>query len=100
MRIHNTAIAMAEDGSILSVYHKHHPFGDEVHFIDTPINQTKGRFTTSFGVRFGMFICFDILWELTDSDVSDFVFLSDWVNNAYAPLPSPSARSAQISWSA
>jgi len=96
--VHNTAIAIAEDGSILSVYNKRHPFGDEAKYLDASMNTTKARFTTSFGVEFGMFICFDIFWEWRDADVANVVFPTDWVNGVLGPL-GPSARAAQRVWS-
>eukprot|EP00747_Dinoflagellata_sp_TGD_P066193 gnl/TRDRNA2_/TRDRNA2_154697_c0_seq2.p1 gnl/TRDRNA2_/TRDRNA2_154697_c0~~gnl/TRDRNA2_/TRDRNA2_154697_c0_seq2.p1 ORF type:complete len:352 (-),score=77.12 gnl/TRDRNA2_/TRDRNA2_154697_c0_seq2:166-1176(-) len=95
-RVHNTAVAVAEDGSFLAVYHKRHPFGDEHGFVDASDNG-KARFTTSFGVTFGMFICFDIFWELMEDGVRDFVFPTDWVN--YHVPGAPSARAAQLTWS-
>lgn len=93
--VHNTAIAIGENGAILSVYHKRHLFGDESGYMN-PSSNPKARFKTGFGVTFGMFICFDMLWEIADPDVTDFVFPTDWVNNAY--IIGPKAIAAQETW--
>mmetsp|Transcript_41490 Transcript_41490/g.95374 ORF Transcript_41490/g.95374 Transcript_41490/m.95374 type:complete len:317 (-) Transcript_41490:46-996(-) len=98
--IHNTAVAFAETGSILKAYHKQHPYDLEHNFLDVPpAGQARARFKTSFGVEFGMFICFDIFWEsgFGIDDVEDFVFTTDWVNKPQ--WWSPSARVAQLAWS-
>lgn len=104
MWLHNTAIAFDEVGAVLSVYHKRHPYGDETEFVDPGDESMKGgvTFTTSFGVKFGMFICFDMLF-FTDGgpDALEIVYPTDWVNNALGPIPEPlSARNAQRAWSA
>lgn len=75
----NTAVAFDQDGSLLEKYHKHHLYKEEGWF-DVDANTTKkGRFVTSFGVRFGMFICYDIMFEHEEPDaVSNFVFPTFW----------------------
>mmetsp|Transcript_54519 Transcript_54519/g.100884 ORF Transcript_54519/g.100884 Transcript_54519/m.100884 type:complete len:317 (+) Transcript_54519:82-1032(+) len=98
--IHNTAVAFAETGAILKVYHKQHPYELEHNFLDVPPpDQAQARFKASFGVEFGMFICFDIFWEAGPGigDVDDFVFTTDWVNKPQ--WWSPSARATQLAWS-
>lgn len=97
-KLFNTAVAFDTDGTLLAKYHKNHLYGDEPLFFDsgkgTPFGG-KTNFTTSFGVRFGMFICFDILWE-TQETLTNFVFPTDWVNAA----PFEKATEAQTAWSA
>lgn len=92
----NTAVAFDEQGVLLAKYHKKHLYGDEYIWYDAG-KDTVG-FTTSFGVDFGMFICFDIFWE--DASVRpemDYVFPTYWVNILVDP---PFAIDAQKNWSA
>lgn len=97
MRIHNTAIAVGEDGGVLAVYHKRHAYADEHDYIDPSTTHAPVTFTTSFGVRFAMLICFDLVFDFfPDTDALDFVFPTDWVNKR---IPYPSARFAQQVWS-
>jgi pantetheine hydrolase len=56
---YNTQVVFNEQGELLAKYHKSHLYyepqwdrGDGV-----PVT-----FTTSFGVRFGLMICYDIMW--------------------------------------
>lgn len=97
--VHNSAVAIGEDGELLAIYHKRHLFGDEHHFMDASSATRAATFATRFGVTFGMLICFDILFEaFPEADVLDYVFPTDWVNDALGPL-TPSARFAQELWS-
>lgn len=103
MRVYNTAVAFAEDGHILQLYHKRHPYGDEMAFVDKGEDYYKSglTFTTSFGVKFGMFICFDILFFTNGGpDALEIVYPTDWVNNVLGPIPEPvTAHNAQKLWS-
>lgn len=90
--------------TVLRVYHKVHPFGNEMKFLQIGDSSMVGgvTFTTSFGVKFGMFICFDLLFY-TDGgpDALEIVYPTEWENNALGPLPEPvSARAAQRTWTA
>jgi len=103
MRVYNTAVAFAEDGHILSLYHKRNPYGDEKEYLDKGEDSYKGgvTFTTSFGVKFGMFICYDIMF-FTDGgpDALEILYPTDWTNTALGPIPDPlKARTAQKAWS-
>ena len=76
----NTAIAIDADGSLLEKYHKHHLYKEQGWF-DVDANLTKkGRFTPSFGVEFGLFICYDIEFERTEpaDGVVNFAFPTFW----------------------
>jgi hypothetical protein len=57
----NTQIAFDRSGKLIGRYHKMHLFG-EFHF-DQPLTQDFSFFDTDFGVRFGMYICFDRLFR-------------------------------------
>lgn len=86
----NTAVAFDSDGALLVKYHKQHLYKEEWFDVDAEFH--KGRFTPSFGVPFGIFICNDINYEKTEpDDVSNFVFPTFWEGT--------SAASAQQSWS-
>lgn len=98
MLIHNSAIAFAEDGSLLAVYHKVHPWGHEQTFLDAGDAAFRNvTFSTSFGVEFGMFVCFDLVF-FTDGGppVMDIAYPTDWENGA---VPGLNASIAQKTWS-
>jgi len=105
-RLYNTAVAFGADGAYLAKYHKNHLFGDESRFFESGIGGRWGNRSTfvvpglggaAAGVEFGMFICFDILWEggWGPSGVRNFVFPTDWVN----ARPFEKATEAQTAWS-
>ena len=76
----NTAVAFDADGSLLEKYHKHHLYKEEGWF-DIDANTTRrGRFTPKgLGIPFGMFICYDIMFEKSEPDsVTNFVFPTFW----------------------
>eukprot|EP00455_Lapot_gusevi_P017120 TRINITY_DN1904_c0_g1_i2.p1 TRINITY_DN1904_c0_g1~~TRINITY_DN1904_c0_g1_i2.p1 ORF type:complete len:246 (-),score=52.33 TRINITY_DN1904_c0_g1_i2:148-885(-) len=87
----NTAVAFGPDGTVLAKYHKHHLFGEEW-YDAAPAPQLKSSFNTSFGVEFGVFICFDILWESSET-LTHFAYPTWWVNSEVPAL------TAQQSWS-
>ncbi len=73
------------DGSILAVYHKFHLF-HTFPTLDRPKTPEVTSFKTSFGVRFGMFICFDIQFDhpvqdLLNDGVRHFVYSTWWYNS-------------------
>jgi len=99
MRVYNTALAFAEDGTVLRIYHKKHAFGNEMKFLQLGDDQGL-TFTTSFGVKFGMFICFDLVF-FTDGgpDAHEIIYPTEWDNDLAGPLPEPvSARVVQRGW--
>lgn len=59
--MYNTQIAFNREGLLIGRYHKYHLFG-EFHF-NVPLEQEFSYFDTDFGVRFGMYICFDRLFK-------------------------------------
>jgi predicted amidohydrolase len=83
----NAQIAIDESGALLAKYHKsnlfYEPEWDASLTPNVPVT-----FDASFGVRFGMLICFDILRPapqlalLADASVTDLLLSSWWVNNA------------------
>jgi pantetheine hydrolase len=56
-KIYNTEVAISETGVLLAKYHKHNPWFTKT--FDEPDKEVV-TFETSFGVTFGLFICYDI----------------------------------------
>lgn len=100
---YNTQVAFSETGQLLAKYHKSHLF-EESNIFNQPTTPDVEYFDTSFGVRFGMMICFDMMFAHPQLDllqvssfvnyrnvlmcyqmgISDIVFSTWWVN--YPPL--------------
>jgi pantetheine hydrolase len=59
--IFNTALAIDEKGNLVAKYYKMHIF-NFINVFDTPKKVDIVYFDTYFGVRFGMFICYDIMF--------------------------------------
>jgi predicted amidohydrolase len=81
--MYNTQVAFDENGQILAKYHKTHLYY-EVEF-NSPEVPDAMYFDASFGVRFGMMICFDIMFEtptnkLLNMGIQNYVFSTWWVN--------------------
>lgn len=95
-RQYNTAVVLDARGAILAKYRKYHLYGSEPGYLDRGRSQNGTQFRTAFGVRFGLFICFDIKWETHPSaELRDFLFPTAWPNLAgYA-----NATEAQRAWS-
>lgn len=93
----NTQIAVNEKGFLLAKYHKTHLY------FEPQWNAGDGKavfFTTSFRVKIGLMICFDLMFEFPQSEllslgVRDVAYSSWWVNTP----PLISATQSQQSWS-
>ena len=59
--IRNINVAMRADGTIHNVYAKSHVYLSKT--FDEPIEPDHVIFESSFGIKFGMFVCFDILFS-------------------------------------
>jgi len=84
---YNTLVVFSDKGQFLAKYHKSHVYGNEP--FDEPLLQKAVFFDTNFGVRFGLLICFDIMFPSPQMDlyqlgIRDIVFSSWWVN--FPPL--------------
>lgn len=95
----NTLVALSDNGTFLAKYHKTNLY--EEPWFDVPVGQPPIWFLSSFGVRFGMMICFDMMWRHPGLDlisepyhIRDFVFSSWWVNFPPALL----AAEMQLAW--
>ena len=93
--IYNTEVALNEEGVLIAVYHKRHDYRP----LDRPPLQIVS-FNTSFGVEFGMFVCYDMCFltpteELYAQGIRNFVFSTFWYNE----VPLQTATLSQQGWS-
>lgn len=98
-RLYSTQVALSPRGCVLGKYHKFHLYGEP--YFDRPAHPEVVTFDSPFGVRFGMFVCFDIMFGdpanvARARGVTDFVFSSWWVN--FPPLLL--ASQVQSGWAA
>jgi pantetheine hydrolase len=59
----NTDVLFDEKGTIVAKYHKSHEWPAFKAFYDEPLQPSQISYSSSFGVEFGLFICFDIVFE-------------------------------------
>lgn len=95
----NTAVAFDPQGQLIAKYHKRHLYGGEGRTLDRGSQPAGARFNTSFGVEFGLFICFDLLFINGSIPPSDVAFPTDWVNFDQGGLPVERSVDAQRIWS-
>ena len=81
----NTDVVFDSDGSLLAKYHKTHLFAGEALVFDFPPSVEVVTFKVSFGVTFGIFTCYDILFcdppfELIQENVKNIIFPTYWGN--------------------
>ena len=81
--LYNTNVAFDSDGSYLAKYHKMNLYAAESVTFNTPRVTEVVTFTTSFGVTFGTFTCFDILFKspamnLIEQGVKNIIFPTFW----------------------
>ncbi|XP_078123845.1 biotinidase-like [Sander vitreus] len=80
----NTNVVFRSDGLLVARYHKNNLFLFEPHF-DTPPQPEIITFDTPFAGRFGLMICFDILFHkptvaLVEKGVRQLVYPTAWIN--------------------
>lgn len=94
---YNTNVVFDRNGILIARYRKFNLFGEEV---DKPFKPRMISFDTDFGVKFGTFICFDLMFRhpalemLKDSNVTDIVFTTMW----YSEAPFLTAVQVQQNW--
>ncbi|XP_053948035.1 vanin-like protein 1 [Anastrepha ludens] len=93
----NTNVVFDREGRVISRYRKWNLYGEPK---NTTYNLELGIFETDFGVRFGHFICFDILFykptqSLVDLGIRDFIYPTMW----FSQLPFLTGVQFQQSWS-
>lgn len=92
--LYNTDVAFDRNGAVVSRYRKYNLFGERS--LNTTITPDVSTFTTDYNVTYGMFTCFDILFEtpalaLTRQNVNNIIFPTMW----FSELPFLTALQAQ-----
>eukprot|EP00118_Oscarella_pearsei_P026634 m.310204 g.310204 ORF g.310204 m.310204 type:complete len:479 (+) comp50177_c0_seq1:16-1452(+) len=96
---YNTDVVFDTDGRLLAKYHKQHLFFENE--FDKPESVNYAVFETSFGVKFGVFTCFDILFErptqllVKEFGIKNIAFPTAWINQ----FPYLSSTEVQQAWS-
>mmetsp|Transcript_37498 Transcript_37498/g.42857 ORF Transcript_37498/g.42857 Transcript_37498/m.42857 type:complete len:289 (-) Transcript_37498:109-975(-) len=67
-KIYNTEIAIDEDGVLLAKYYKMNPWFAKT-FDKPPAEQPTVVFKTSFGVTFGLMVCYDLFCKQPQTDL-------------------------------
>ncbi|KAG5670804.1 hypothetical protein PVAND_001042 [Polypedilum vanderplanki] len=97
LNYYNTNVVFDRNGKIVSRYRKYHLFRESV---DRPLKPEFSIFETDFGVTFGQFICFDIIFKTPALDLvrnynlTDFIFPALW----FGELPFLTAVQLQQNW--
>lgn len=76
---YNTDVLFDENGYIVAKYHKSHEWPPFKVAYDEPVQPSQISYKSSFGVEFGLFICFDIMFEdppkvLRQNGISHFLY--------------------------
>uniref|UniRef100_U5ETE5 Putative biotinidase and vanin n=1 Tax=Corethrella appendiculata TaxID=1370023 RepID=U5ETE5_9DIPT len=93
----NTNVVFDRSGSVVSKYRKYNLFGERG--INTTVKPEIKSFDTDFGVKFGHFICFDLMFnvpalDLIKSGVRNIIFPTMW----FSELPFLTAVQIQQNW--
>ncbi|KAH8409249.1 hypothetical protein KR009_011235, partial [Drosophila setifemur] len=97
LSIFNTNVVFDRQGVVVSRYRKVHLYGENKNSTYLP---ELSMFETDFGVTFGHFICFDILFYtpahqlILEQGVTDFVYPTMW----FSQLPFLTAVQTQQGW--
>lgn len=85
--LYNTNIVFSRFGTIISKYRKYNLFNEPD--VYKPKKPQTATFDTDFGVTFGHFICFDIVFGepaltlVRDMNVTDIIYTTQWLNELY-----------------
>ena len=79
---YNTDVIFDVTGKLVSKYHKSHEVRSLQSAYDVPAVPAHITYKSSFGVEFGLFTCFDIMWEdppkvLRESGIEHFLYAVD-----------------------
>lgn len=94
---YNTNVVFDRDGKLISRYRKYNLFGEAV---DKPYKPTLITFETDFGVKFGHFICFDLMFKspaldmVRKENITDVIFTTMW----FSEMPFLTAVQIQQNW--
>ena len=96
----NTDVVFERDGTLIAKYHKVHLYGVESIYYNPGNSTSCVSFDTSFGVTFGIFTCFDLLYKepplcLVNKGIRNIIFPTAW-GSVY---PFYVATANQQSWS-
>ncbi|XP_037724963.1 vanin-like protein 1 [Drosophila subpulchrella] len=97
LNVFNTNVVFDREGVVVSRYRKVHLYGEAKNNTYLPELST---FETDFGVTFGHFICFDILFYtpahqlIEEQGITDFVYPAMW----FSQLPFLTAVQTQQGW--
>ena len=97
MSYYNTNVVFDRNGTLISRYRKFNLFGEDV---DKPFKPSMVSFDTDFGVKFGHFICFDLMFRypalelVRNENITDIVFTTMW----FSELPFLTAVQVQQNW--
>ena len=81
----NTNVVFESNGTLIAKYHKQNLYGLEREYFDAGDPTKCITFNTSFGVTFGTFTCFDLLYNepgecLLKMDIKNFILPTAWGN--------------------
>lgn len=94
---YNTNIVFDRNGTLISRYRKYNLFGEAV---DKPSKPSLIIFETDFGVKFGHFVCFDLMFRspalelVRTQNVTDIIFPTMW----FSEMPFLTAVQVQQNW--
>ncbi|XP_058463790.1 vanin-like protein 1 [Malaya genurostris] len=93
----NTNVVYDRNGVVIARYRKYNLFGERG--INTTTSVETVRFETDFGVLFGTFTCFDLMFDqpalqLIRDGVTDIIFTTMW----FSELPFLTAAQIQQAW--
>lgn len=76
---YNTDVLFNEAGQVAAKYHKSHEFPGLRKAYDEVPSPSEVTYKSSFGVEFGLFICYDIMWEdppkvLRNRGITNFLY--------------------------
>ncbi|EDV47344.1 vanin-like protein 1 [Drosophila erecta] len=100
VRYFNTNVVFDRTGRIISRYRKTHLWRHEYYSISVLRTPDVSTFTTDFGVTFGHFICFDMLFYdpalklVVEHNITDIVYPTYW----FSELPFLGAVQLQEGW--
>uniref|UniRef100_A0A224XDX6 Putative biotinidase n=1 Tax=Panstrongylus lignarius TaxID=156445 RepID=A0A224XDX6_9HEMI len=95
---YNTNVVFDRNGTVIARYRKYNLFGERN--LNRPETPEYVMFNTDFGVTFGTFTCFDIVFEepamglVTKYNITDIVFPTAW----FSELPLYIAIQEQSAW--
>lgn len=91
---YNTDVLFDESGLLASKYHKSHEWPSFLDVYDQPAQPSQVTYKSSFGVEFGLFICFDIMFEdppkvLRSRGIQHFLYAVDQGSAGEATIIEP-----------